>query len=78
VASIWFALSGPAKLPPAMVKKMNEEILRGLAKPEVAARLRRDGMVPNAMTPEQFQQFIAQEKKVWTPVVQQVGLAVKK
>jgi tripartite-type tricarboxylate transporter receptor subunit TctC len=78
VASIWFALSGPAKLPPAMVKKMNEEILKGLAKPEVAARLRRDGMLPNAMTPERFQQFIANEKKVWSPVVQQVGLAVKK
>jgi tripartite-type tricarboxylate transporter receptor subunit TctC len=78
VASIWFALSGPAGLPPDMVKKVNEEILRGLAKPEVAARLRRDGMVPNPMTPEQFQQLIAQEKKVWSPVVEQVGLAVKK
>jgi tripartite-type tricarboxylate transporter receptor subunit TctC len=77
VASIWFALSGPAKLPPAMVKKMNEEIRRGLAKPEVAARLQRDGMITNPMTPEQFQQFIANEKKVWSPVVQQVGLAVK-
>ncbi len=78
VASIWFALSGPAKLPPAMVKKLNEEIGKAMTKSEVAERMRRDGMITNPMTPEQFQRFIAEEKKVWSPVVQQVGLAVKK
>jgi tripartite-type tricarboxylate transporter receptor subunit TctC len=78
VASIWFALSGPAKLPPAIVKKLNEEVGRAMTGSEVAARMRRDGMITNPMNPEQFQQFIATEKKVWSPVVQQVGLAVKK
>lgn len=78
VASIWFALSGPANLPPTIVKKINEEIIRGLKKPEVAERMRRDGMVTNFMSPEQFRDFIAAEKKVWSPVVQEVGLAVKK
>ena len=78
VASIWFALSGPANLPPAMVKKLNEEINKAMTKPEVAARMRRDGMITNPMNPDQFKQFIANEKKIWSPVVQQVGLAVKK
>jgi hypothetical protein len=40
--------------------------------------MRRDGMITNPMSPEQFRTFIANEKKVWSPVVQQVGLAVKK
>jgi tripartite-type tricarboxylate transporter receptor subunit TctC len=78
VSSIWFALSGPAKLPLAMVGKLNEEINKAMTKPEVAARMRRDGMITNPMNPDQFQQFIANEKKVWSPVVEQVGLAVKK
>ena len=78
VASIWFALAGPAKLPPAMVKKLNEEVNKAMTSPEVAARMRRDGMITNPMNPEQFQQFIANEKKIWSPVVEQVGLAVKK
>jgi tripartite-type tricarboxylate transporter receptor subunit TctC len=78
VASIWFALSGPANLPPAMVKKINEEVNKAMTKSEVAARMRRDGMITNPMDPERFKQFIANEKKVWSPVVQQVGLAVKK
>ena len=77
-ASIWFALSGPANLPPAILKRMNEEVNKAMSGPEVAARMRRDGMITNPMSPEQFQQFIASEKKVWSPVVKQVGLAVEK
>jgi len=78
VSSIWFALSGPAKLPPAILAKLNAEVNKAMTKPEVAARMRRDGMITNPMSPEQFQQFIAAEKTRWSPVVQQVGLAVKK
>jgi tripartite-type tricarboxylate transporter receptor subunit TctC len=77
-ASIWFALSGPAKLPPAILKRMNEEVNKAMSSHEVAARMRRDGMITNPMSPEQFQQFIASEKKFWSPVVQQVGLAAEK
>jgi tripartite-type tricarboxylate transporter receptor subunit TctC len=77
-ASIWFALSGPAKLPPAILNRMNEEVNKAMSSPEVAARMRRDGMITNPMSPEQFQQFIANEKKVWSPVVRQVGLAAEK
>jgi tripartite-type tricarboxylate transporter receptor subunit TctC len=78
VASIWFALAGPAGLQPALVTKLNEEVARGMAKAEVAARMRRDGMITKHMSPDQFRAFIGEEAKVWGPVVQQVGLAVKK
>jgi tripartite-type tricarboxylate transporter receptor subunit TctC len=78
VASIWFALSGPANLPPEIVKKLNEEVNRAMTSPEVAARMRRDGMITNPMSPQQFGKFIADEKRAWSPVVEQVGLAVKK
>jgi len=78
VASIWFGLAGPAKMPPDMLNKLNAEVNKAMTKPEVAARMRRDGMITNPMSPQQFTQFIANEKKVWSPVVEQVGLAVKK
>jgi len=78
VASIWFSISGPAHLPPAITAKMNEEIVRGLKMPEVAARMRRDGLVQHNMTPQEFEKFIEHEKELWAPVVQQVGLAVKR
>ena len=77
-ASIWFGLSGPAKLPPEIVRKVNEEINKGMRKPEVAARMREDGVVTKAMTPAEYRAFIEAEVKVWAPIVEQVGLAVEK
>jgi tripartite-type tricarboxylate transporter receptor subunit TctC len=77
-ASIWFGISGPAAMPPALVKKINLEIQRGLAKPEVADRMRRDGMIVDPMTPEQYAAFIDKETKVWAPVMKAAGLTVEK
>ena len=77
-ASIWFGISGPAAMPPALVKRINEEIQRGLAKPDVAERMRRDGMIVEPMTPEQFSAFIDKETKVWAPVMKAAGLTAEK
>jgi tripartite-type tricarboxylate transporter receptor subunit TctC len=78
VASIWFGLAGPANMPPDLVKKINEEVIRGLKEPKTAERMRHDGLVTNAMTSEQYSKFIESEGKVWGPIVKQVGLAVDK
>jgi tripartite-type tricarboxylate transporter receptor subunit TctC len=78
VSSIWFSISGPAKLPAEITRKMNEEIQRGLKLQAVADRMRRDGLVQHNMSPEDFHKFILEEKETWAPVVKQVGLAVKK
>jgi tripartite-type tricarboxylate transporter receptor subunit TctC len=77
-ASIWFGLSGPAKLPPEIVRKVNEEINKGMRKPEVAARMREDGVVTKAMTPAEYRAFIEEETKVWGPIIKQVGLGDEK
>ncbi|MBX9845513.1 MAG: tripartite tricarboxylate transporter substrate binding protein [Xanthobacteraceae bacterium] len=77
-ASIWFGLSGPAKLPPEIVRKVNEEINKGMRKPEVAARMREDGVVTKAMTPQEYRAFIEEETKIWGPIIKQVGLSEKK
>ncbi len=77
-ASIWFGISGPAAMPPALIKKINQEITRGLARPEIADRMRRDGMIVNPMTPEQYAAFIDREAKVWGPIMDAAGLTKKK
>ena len=51
--------------------------MRGLAKPEIAARMRRDGMIVDPMTSEQLQQFIDKEIAVWGPVMEAAGLTAR-
>ena len=77
VSSTWFSISGPAKLPKAIVEKLNREITAAMAKPEVQARMRRDGLLTEAMSPEAFTAFVAAESARWTPLIQRTGLAGK-
>jgi tripartite-type tricarboxylate transporter receptor subunit TctC len=77
VSSTWFSLSGPAKLPAEIADRLNREIAAIMAKPEVAARMRRDGLLTENMSPEQFTKFVAAESARWTPLIQRAGLAGK-
>jgi tripartite-type tricarboxylate transporter receptor subunit TctC len=77
VSSTWFSISGPAKLPNGIVETLNREIVATMAKPEVQARMRRDGLLTEAMTPEAFTTFVASESARWTPLIQRTGLAGK-
>jgi tripartite-type tricarboxylate transporter receptor subunit TctC len=77
VATTWFAISGPAKLPDDIVQKMNREIIRAVSKPEVQQRLRQDGLVSEPMSVEQLKQHIDLETARWRPVLEQLGLIGK-
>jgi tripartite-type tricarboxylate transporter receptor subunit TctC len=77
VGTTWFSLSGPAKLPPEMVQKLNAEVARIVALPDVQARLRRDGFIAQPMNPAQFTKFVDDENKRWKPLIEAAGLAGK-
>jgi tripartite-type tricarboxylate transporter receptor subunit TctC len=74
VSTTWFALSGPAKLPKEIAEKVNREVIRGLSKPDVQQRLRQDGLLTEAMSPEQLKSYIEAEIARWRPVIEKVGL----
>jgi tripartite-type tricarboxylate transporter receptor subunit TctC len=77
VATLWFALSGPANLPKSIVEKVNSEINRGVRSPETEARFRRDGLIADPMSFEQLNKFIDAEFATWKPVMERAGLIGK-
>src|SRR5262249_38055582 len=73
VSTTWFSLSGPAGLPRPIVEKVNREVVRALAKPEMRDRLRDDGMVTEALDSGAFQAFVADETARWKPAAARIG-----
>jgi tripartite-type tricarboxylate transporter receptor subunit TctC len=73
-ADSWFGLSGPPGLPKEIVDRLNAAVTATMKKPEVQAKLATDGVVPNAMSPEEFDALVRQDIGKWEPVVKQVGL----
>lgn len=73
VATVWFALSGPPGLPAEIVQRLNAETQRILSLPEVRERLRIDGIVPQSMSAQAFQEFVAAELGRWAPIIRASG-----
>jgi tripartite-type tricarboxylate transporter receptor subunit TctC len=71
---IWFSLSGPKGLPASIVDKMNKEINKIMTAPAMIERMRKEGMIVEAMTPEQLAQLIQTETKFWRPAIEKAGL----
>jgi tripartite-type tricarboxylate transporter receptor subunit TctC len=73
----WFSLSGPANLPRPMAERLNREVASMLKKPDVQARLQRDGMITEPMSIDEFGKFIETETTRWKPVIEAAGLVAK-
>ncbi len=72
-ATTWHGVVVPAATPRAVVLKLNEEINRALADPQLRARLDALGAEVAGGTPEQFAEYIAREIPKWTKVVLESG-----
>ena len=60
-AIVWFGAAAPAGTPRPIVEKLNAEINKALAQPDVKSRLSQLGLEVGGGTPEDFQAFIKKE-----------------
>jgi tripartite-type tricarboxylate transporter receptor subunit TctC len=74
VASTWFSISAPAKLPRDIADRINQAIVSGLSTPAVQDRLERDGLLTQPMSMPEFHRFIEFEAARWKPVIERAGL----
>jgi tripartite-type tricarboxylate transporter receptor subunit TctC len=68
-ASSWFGLFAPAGTPRTIVDKIQADVAKALAQPEVRERFIAQGADPGGNTPDQFAAFIRAETDKWTRVV---------
>src|SRR5437773_354098 len=64
----WYGIVGPANLPEAITKKLNEEINKVLASPELRDKFNAEALNVMPMTPQQCGKYIADEVAHWTAV----------
>ncbi len=64
----WYGIVGPAKMPDAITQKLNAEINRILATPDLQAAFAAQGLDVMPMTPAQFGRYMADEIAHWTAV----------
>ena len=68
-ADQWYGLVAPAGTPAAVVVRLNAEINKALALPDVAQQLATEGAVPVPGTPQAFAELIRKEIPRWAEVI---------
>jgi tripartite-type tricarboxylate transporter receptor subunit TctC len=68
-ADQWYGLVAPAATPAAVVGRLNAEVNRALASPEVLEQFAREAAVAVPTTPQAFGELIRQEIPRWAEVV---------
>ena len=75
-ATTWYGLVGPGRLPTAMAKRMNEDVNKVLAMPDVQERLDSFGAEDGGGSTEKFAEFIRSEMAQWAKVVKEGNVKV--
>ena len=77
VATTWFSLSGPSRLPATIVERLNQEVVKALDLSEVRARLDQESIEAKKMDAATFATFVETEIARWAPVVKSSGVKVE-
>jgi tripartite-type tricarboxylate transporter receptor subunit TctC len=70
----WFALVGPADLPPEIVATMNKAMAAALAKPSVKEQMERHGFIPKSSTPAELAAYMKEQLGVWKVALKDAGI----
>jgi len=72
----WFAVIGPAKLPPDQVKRIHAGFTAALATPEVKEAMAKQGNVINPTTPEAAAAYFRSEQDKYAKLVKKAGVKI--
>lgn len=73
-ASLWQAIVAPAETPPAIITRLNQEVLAVLASPDVKATLEKQGIELEPSTPAQLAARIRTDLGKWGEVIRGAGI----
>lgn len=75
-ATSWQGVLAPAKTPPEIIAKLNEELRKVLTTPEMRARFTELGLDIHASSPEEFARFLRAETEKYSKIIKASGAKV--
>ncbi|HWI15851.1 MAG TPA: tripartite tricarboxylate transporter substrate binding protein [Burkholderiales bacterium] len=75
-AITWFGMLAPTGTPREVIQRVNAEINKAVASPEVREKLIGQGADPFTMTPQEFKKFFSAEMARWPKIVKAAGVTL--
>jgi tripartite-type tricarboxylate transporter receptor subunit TctC len=70
----WFGILAPANTPPAIAKRLRDEVAKALAASDVVDELDRQGMRPVATEPEEWHGYLKRELEHYAKAIKEAGI----
>jgi tripartite-type tricarboxylate transporter receptor subunit TctC len=75
--SLWYGIVGPAALPPPIVQKLNMELGKILAMPDVQQAFAKQGAIPAGGSPQDYSAYMRDESARWGEVVRKNNIKLE-
>ncbi len=75
-ATTWYGLVGPGRMSPALAKRMNEDVNKALAMPDVIEKLEASGAEDGGGSTEKMREFMHVELAKWAKVIKEANVKV--
>ena len=72
----WTGVAGPAKLPKPIVDKLNAEVGRAIAVPEIKSKLEAMGGDPRGTTPEEMRALVQRQYETWKKLAEEAHISI--
>jgi tripartite-type tricarboxylate transporter receptor subunit TctC len=72
----WTGMAGPANLPKPIVDRLNAEVRKALASPEVQQKLKSMGGDPRATTPDEMKALVQRQYDTWKKLAAEANLSI--
>ena len=73
-ATTWYGFVGPASMPAALARRMNDDINKAMQMPDVVERLAASGAQDGGGAPEKFAEFMRNEQLKWAKIIKDGGV----
>jgi tripartite-type tricarboxylate transporter receptor subunit TctC len=70
----WFGILAPSNTPPAIAKRLRDEVAKAVAAPDVVAQLESQGMQPLASPPEEWERYLKAELARYTKIIKDANI----
>jgi len=69
----WYGVIGPGAMPPNIVARLHDELVKALEAPDIRSRILDDGSEPVGSSPADFRAFMSADLDKWGRLVKQSG-----
>jgi len=75
--STWYGIFAPTKTPQAIVTRLNGEIVKALAAPEINQRFVANGGEPAPSTPDELRRYMIEESARWAKTIKTANIKIE-